>query len=451
MRCPSCGREIQPEGTSCPSCGSTLPAEHDGPGFKNPFAPTTPPTPEDGLRRGIRAALEDGTLTETEEGELRRLQDELGIPAETARKIFAEEDAAYKARQASAPPERSSTPPVSTGDASIADSVVKGDIVQSRDQHVHYHGEEGERLHATSKGEFCASCGQLLKDDYFRCRSCERLCCSKCRAENSVLCKICQAKQDEQDPKAEAERELQQKQTEDSDLRFLIGADIQGAIRSLTSWRGGTEPYIREVAGVHSVKWQRAADLEWPEGQWLLGRCFELGVNTKPDAQVAIRLYRLAAEQGMAMAQRSLGLCFEWGKGVRMDFREARRWYGKAAEQGFAAAEYDMGRMYSAAGNRPEGINWVLKAAHQGLPYAQTYVGHCFMEGEDVPQDLRKAAYWFAKAAEKGDPEGQFQMGHVYLSGDVVPRDEQEAFGWFQRAAEQGHVSAKYMLGELQG
>ena len=59
----------------------------------------------------------------------------------------------------------------------------------------------------------------------------------------------------------------------------------------------------------------------------------------------AVRWYRLAAEQGIAVAQTSLGLAYEAGRGVARDDEEAVRWYRLAAEQGHARAQERLDRL----------------------------------------------------------------------------------------------------------
>ena len=46
------------------------------------------------------------------------------------------------------------------------------------------------------------------------------------------------------------------------------------------------------------------------------------------------------------------------------------------------------------------------------------------------------------KAAEEGDPVAQRYLGVCYQNGQGVPQDYHEAIKWFRRAAEQGHAAA---------
>ncbi len=56
------------------------------------------------------------------------------------------------------------------------------------------------------------------------------------------------------------------------------------------------------------------------------------------DHAEAARLFRLAADQGVASAQFNLDIMFADGRGVAQDHAEAARWYRLAADQGHASA-----------------------------------------------------------------------------------------------------------------
>ena len=61
------------------------------------------------------------------------------------------------------------------------------------------------------------------------------------------------------------------------------------------------------------------------------------------DDAEAVRLYRLAADQGHADAQYNLGVMYANGQGVAQDDAEAVRLYRLAADQGDADAQYNLG------------------------------------------------------------------------------------------------------------
>jgi TPR repeat protein len=63
------------------------------------------------------------------------------------------------------------------------------------------------------------------------------------------------------------------------------------------------------------------------------------GLGVPVDQAEAVRLYRLAAEQGLANAQTNLGLMYANGWGVRRDWVLAHMWSNLAAVQGLELAQ----------------------------------------------------------------------------------------------------------------
>jgi TPR repeat protein len=75
---------------------------------------------------------------------------------------------------------------------------------------------------------------------------------------------------------------------------------------------------------------------------------FDIGRGVVQDDAEAVRLYRLAAVQGLKEAQFYLGSMFEGGEGVAQDGAEAIRWYRLAAAQGDADASAALNRLGAA-------------------------------------------------------------------------------------------------------
>lgn len=65
-----------------------------------------------------------------------------------------------------------------------------------------------------------------------------------------------------------------------------------------------------------------------PPHRYTLGLCHENGTGVAKNEREAVRLYRIAADQGNATAQKHLGTCYQRGVGVLKDDREAVHWYG---------------------------------------------------------------------------------------------------------------------------
>ncbi len=72
---------------------------------------------------------------------------------------------------------------------------------------------------------------------------------------------------------------------------------------------------------------------------------FEEGRGVEKDEAEAVRLYRLAADQGDAAAQYNLGRMFEKGKGVEKDEAKAVRLYRLSAKQGYSPSQEALKRL----------------------------------------------------------------------------------------------------------
>ena len=86
---------------------------------------------------------------------------------------------------------------------------------------------------------------------------------------------------------------------------------------------------------------------------------------------MAVKWFRLAADQGDAKALYNLGVAYYRGRGVAADLEKTFDLHRFAAEQGYPAAQYSLGDLYS--------------------------------QGEGVPQDRAKAYQWFVLAAAQAD------------------------------------------------
>ena len=157
----------------------------------------------------------------------------------------------------------------------------------------------------------------------------------------------------------------------------------------------------------------------------LLGIMYLEGRGVLRDVAEVARLLRLAAEQGDATVQYNLGVMYMNGVGVPQDDAEAARWFRSAAQQGTDQAQFNLGVMYR----------------------AQFNLGVMYRDGRGVSQDDAEAVRWFRSAAQQGMAVAQYNLGFMYMNGRGVPQDDAGAVRWFRLAAEQGNGDARYNLG----
>lgn len=139
-------------------------------------------------------------------------------------------------------------------------------------------------------------------------------------------------------------------------------------------------------------------------------------------------------------------------------YREARGFYDKqkyaqafqpacvAAEQGHPGAQYLLGCLYchhaahadprlDTAQAKEAGRRWIRRAAENGDPQAQRYIG-------ETEKDPTLAAMWFRKSADQGDPLGLYQLGECYRLGKGVEKDIVKAMDCYLQAHKRHPASA---------
>jgi TPR repeat protein len=200
--------------------------------------------------------------------------------------------------------------------------------------------------------------------------------------------------------------------------------------------------------------WRFAADQGLAEAQARLGRMHRKGLGGLPkDDHEAVRLFRLAADRGNASAQCNLGFMYANGRGVAKDEREAARLYKLAADQGDAIAQTNLALMYwdgkgGLTKDNREAARLCMLAADQGNAAAQSNLGWMYETGfGDLPIDELEAVRLYKLAADKGDALGQRNLGGMYRYGrGGLPKDEREAARLYKLAARGGDEWAQNEL-----
>jgi hypothetical protein len=201
-----------------------------------------------------------------------------------------------------------------------------------------------------------------------------------------------------------------------------------------------------------AVKWfRKAAEQNLAVGEYALGPCCDGGEGVAQDAAEAVKWYRKAAEQNLAGAQYILGASYTFGNGVAKDEVEAVGWYRKAAEQNYAQAQYWLGCCYhngqGVAKDEVDAVKWYRKAAEQNYANGQFGLGCCYSSGQGVAKDDAEAVKWYRKAAEQNLAEAQCNLGNSYRMGEGVAKDEVEAVKWYRKAADQNLAKAQTSMG----
>ena len=84
----------------------------------------------------------------------------------------------------------------------------------------------------------------------------------------------------------------------------------------------------------------------------------------------------------------------------------------------------------------------LVELAETGNAVAQNFLGHCYLEGEGIEQNSKKAVFWFSKAAEKNNSKAYNNLGYCYENGVGVEQSPFQAYSFYKKSALLGHNRA---------
>lgn len=183
--------------------------------------------------------------------------------------------------------------------------------------------------------------------------------------------------------------------------------------------------------------------------------------NGEESVRKGFQMMLEAAEKGYLPAMASVANAYNIGRGTPTDNAAAAKWFRLAAEKEHAISRYNLGKLLVAdeiplpegavdrKTQHSEGVEWIKKAADQGVHEAQATYGLIFLLGDfGTKPDATAAAGYFKLAAEAGNLEAMNALGCLYRTSRGVTSNPSEAERLFRRAAMAGHVKAQANLGE---
>lgn len=134
------------------------------------------------------------------------------------------------------------------------------------------------------------------------------------------------------------------------------------------------------------------------------------------DQKEAFRLFKNAAEMGLAKSQSKITYYFKTGKNniVEKNLGEALKWCGKAYKQGDTSAFSLMGQISREMGDNADFIKYHKEAADFGWPFSQYQIGKAYYT-KFIPGDIFDAIYWLKKASDQNQPDAQKLLGEILL------------------------------------
>lgn len=155
-----------------------------------------------------------------------------------------------------------------------------------------------------------------------------------------------------------------------------------------------------------SEYYQKAAELNDPEAQYLLAECYNKGEGVEINSKKAVELMKLSCEGGYYPAQ----------------------------------SEYIIYSTFIKV------FNETLQKAEKGDIKEKIKLAQLYMEGAGCDKNREKGITLYEEAAEAGDASAQSRVGLSYYYGHDREKNTSTAKVWFEKAAAQGYETAQYML-----
>ena len=148
-----------------------------------------------------------------------------------------------------------------------------------------------------------------------------------------------------------------------------------------------------------------------PDALSSLGWAYMRGKVVPKSAEKGAAYLRQAADKGDKLAQRDYADCCWHGRGVPVSREEAIRYYLLAVAHEFPDA------------------------------HAACMLGHCYAQGEGVPQSWVDAVLWYRLAADKSHAEASYRLAECYEKGLGVPVSRERAMKLYKGLIEDHRAS----------
>lgn len=216
------------------------------------------------------------------------------------------------------------------------------------------------------------------------------------------------------------------------------------------------EAFRRNEAGAAVVHLRAAATAGHAKAQLVIGNLMLSGRNGVEKNEVeAVRMFKLAAEQGEPTAINNLGYATSKGLGgVMQSDGEALDLYRRAMELGNGLAAKNIGDAHARgtlgmAKDLTLALALYRRSDELGHADGAVMVGIMYEAGEGgLDQDLTQALSHYGRAAERGSAFGRYRQGLLLLVGrEPIAQDEPKGLALIRQAADQGLPAAQNDLG----
>lgn len=155
---------------------------------------------------------------------------------------------------------------------------------------------------------------------------------------------------------------------------------------------------------------------------------YESGAFIERSEEKAFGLYKRAYDKdGSPVAAAEIGRCFEEGIGTEANTDVAVEWYLKAARKNSMAC-WRLYNIYKVRGDIDRAVFWLRRSATKGSVSAMVELAKMYEEGKTIQKSELKAMKWYHAASDKGDEFAKTRFEELirYDPQDSTDVDEYE-------------------------
>lgn len=191
--------------------------------------------------------------------------------------------------------------------------------------------------------------------------------------------------------------------------------------------------------------YQMAMKMEFPDAIERIAEAYlgdELGLEK--NEEVALKLFKKAAKLGNAAAQYNLGMAYACGYyGLTADQKKAIYWLKKSVNGENPMACLQMGLYYfytvKTDSAYKKAFSLFTDAYNLGEDQAIVNIGLCYLQGNGIEENKKKAVKCFKEAAEKSNSGvAYYNLGICYENGFGVKKNYEKAIEMYGKAVENG-------------
>jgi len=171
-------------------------------------------------------------------------------------------------------------------------------------------------------------------------------------------------------------------------------------------------------------------------------------MQSPDNKEEGIELFEELVTEGYEQAIIDLGIYYS-----QSNTNKAIKLFKMIEDKNLPLVNYYLGNIFltytEKKSDQKKGVEYLEKAAHQGVPDSMNLLGMAYLNGWGVEIDEKKAFELVEKSALNNSPDGQSNLGLFYWNGINTPVNIKKSIEWLNKAIENGNDTAMFHLAEL--